>query len=147
MTKSLSKRFILDFLIRPINLYGNDKWIIFEKMLLMCFFDKVTFEKIYSWLGSFLNPNGPGHFCKNSKVRIENFKKLISSQLRVPQKRTIARLKGLVLGFHFGQVSPCRRAHRCAGACSNTEYNWELLRKNLFCKCRGLVFAMCQDFF
>ena len=35
----------------------------------------------------------------------------VSPQLRVPEKRTLARLKGLVLGFHFGQqVSPCRRA-------------------------------------
>ena len=34
----------------------------------------------------------------------------VSPQLRVPEKRTIARLKGLVLGFHFGHVSPCHRA-------------------------------------
>ena len=27
-----------------------------------------------------------------------------------------------------------------------TEYYWDLLRKNLFCKCMGLVFAMGQDF-
>ena len=68
----------------------------------------------------------------------------MSPQLRVPEKRTIARLKGLVLGFHFAQVSPCRRAPlspefyllfpvpalrgssalraaRCAGACSNNK--------------------------
>ena len=46
---------------------------------------------------------------------MKNFKTSISPQLRVPEVRTTARLKGLVLGFHSGQVSPCRRA----GACSN----------------------------
>ena len=47
------------------------------------------------------------NFQKNQKM---NFISLISPQLRVQEKRTVARLKGLVLGFHFGQVSPCRRA-------------------------------------
>ena len=49
-------------------------------------------------------------FCKFSKILIKSFKSLIFPQLRVPEKRAIARLKGLVLGFQFGQVSPCRRA-------------------------------------
>ena len=49
----------------------------------------------------------PGVFANFQKVRLKNFK---SPQLRIPEKRTIARLKGLVLGFHFGRVSPCRRA-------------------------------------
>ena len=43
------------------------------------------------------NPNRPGRFLKFSKNFNKNFKKLISPQLRVPEKRTIARLKGLVL--------------------------------------------------
>ena len=33
-----------------------------------------------------------------------------SPQVRVPEKRTKARLKGLVLDFHFAWKSPCRRA-------------------------------------
>ena len=56
------------------------------------------------------NPNRPGRFLKFSKNLNKNFKKLISPQLRAPEKQTIARLKGLVLGFHFAQVSSCRRA-------------------------------------
>ena len=55
-----------------------------------------------------INPKRPGRFCNFSKNWIKKFKLSISQQL--PEKRTIARLKGLVLGFHFGQVSPCRRA-------------------------------------
>ena len=58
----------------------------------------------------FVNPNRPGRFLKFSKNLNENFKKLISPQLRAPEKQTITRLKGLVLGFHFAQVSSCRRA-------------------------------------
>ena len=53
-----------------------------------------------------LNPNWPRRFCKFSKNLNKNFEKLISPQLRIPEERTIARLKGLVLGFHFAQVSP-----------------------------------------
>ena len=49
-------------------------------------------------------------FLKFSKKLINFFKSSISPQLRVPEERTIARLKGLILGFHFGQMSPCRRA-------------------------------------
>ena len=56
------------------------------------------------------NPNRPGRFLKFSKNLPKNFQSSISPQLRVPEERTIARLKGLILGFHFGQVSPCRRA-------------------------------------
>ena len=68
------------------------------------------------------------------------------------------RLKGLVLGFHFDQMSPCRRAPSsrilvsfsgtaaARGLVVTTEYNWDLLRNNLLCKCMGLVFAMGQDF-
>ena len=56
------------------------------------------------------NPNRPGRFLKFSKNLPKKFQSSISPQLRVPEERTIARLKGLILGFHFGQVSPCRRA-------------------------------------
>ena len=77
-----------------------------------------------------VNPNQPGRFLKFSKSLTKKFKS-ISPQLRVPEEQTIARLKGLILGFHFGQVSPCRRAplpsefssfsgtSLRAGACSN----------------------------
>ena len=58
----------------------------------------------------YFNPNRPGRFLKFSKILNKTFKKLISPQLRAPEKQTIARLKGLVLGFHFAQVSSCRRA-------------------------------------
>ena len=51
----------------------------------------------------------PGVFANYQKL-IEMFKSSLSLQLRVAEKRTMARLNGLVLGFHFGQVSPCRRA-------------------------------------
>ena len=57
-----------------------------------------------------VNPKRPGRFCNFSKNLMKKFELSISPQLRAPEKRTIARLKGLVLGFHFGQVSPCRRA-------------------------------------
>ena len=70
-----------------------------------------------------VNPKRPGRFCNFSKNWIKNFKLSISPQLRVPEKRTIAR--GLVV---------------------TTEYHWDLLRKNLLCKCMRLVFAMGQDF-
>ena len=36
----------------------------------------------------------------------ESFLKLKSPQLRVPENRPKVSLKGLVLGFHFAQVSP-----------------------------------------
>ena len=49
-----------------------------------------------------------GIFAKIQKFGLKILNK--SPQLRVQEKRTIARLKGLVLGFHFGQVSPCRRS-------------------------------------
>ena len=65
---------------------------------------------------------------------------MLSPQLRVPEKRTIARLKGLVLGFHF--VRPAAR-----GLVVTTEYYWDLLRKNMLCKCMGLVFAMGENCF
>ena len=48
-------------------------------------------------------------FFKPNFQKIKKIKPLISPQLRVPKIRTIVRLKGLVLGFHFGQVIPCRR--------------------------------------
>ena len=35
---------------------------------------------------------------------------LNTPQLRVTEKRTISRLKSVVMGFHFDQMSPCRRA-------------------------------------
>ena len=57
-----------------------------------------------------VNPNRPGRFLKFSKNLPKKFQSSISPQLRVPEEGTIARLKGLILGFHFGQVSPCRRA-------------------------------------
>ena len=57
-----------------------------------------------------LTLNDPGVFAFFSKNWIKKFKLSVSPQLRVPEKRTIARLKGLILGFHFGQVSLCRRA-------------------------------------
>ena len=50
-----------------------------------------------------------GVFANFQKI-LKNFKSSISPQLRVPEKRTVARLKGLVLGFHFGQMRLCRRA-------------------------------------
>ena len=50
----------------------------------------------------------PGVFANFQKKITEKFKSLISPQL--PEKRTIARLKGLVLGFHFDLMRPCRRA-------------------------------------
>ena len=53
-----------------------------------------------------INPKRPGRFCNFSKNWINKIKSSIFPQLRVPEKQTIARLKGLVLGFHFGQVSP-----------------------------------------
>ena len=105
-----------------------------------------------------VNPNWPGRFCKFSKIRIKNFKSL-SPQLRVPEKRTIARLKGLELGFHFGLVSPCRRAPlpsefvsfsgtaAARGLVVTTEYYWDLLRKNMLFNCMGLVFAMGENCF
>ena len=33
------------------------------------------------------------------------------------------------------------------GLVVTTEYYWDLLRKNLLCKCMGLIFAMGQNFF
>ena len=57
-----------------------------------------------------VDPKRPGRFCNFSKNWIKKFKSSISPQLRVPEKQIIARLKCLVLSFHFGQVSPCRRA-------------------------------------
>ena len=51
-------------------------------------------------------PKPPGRFRIFPKKWIKKFKSKISSQQRVPEKRTIARLKGLVLGFHFDQMSP-----------------------------------------
>ena len=72
------------------------------------------------------------------KSLTKTFESPISAQLRVPEKRTIAPLKGLVLGFRFGQVNnSCRRAR---GLVVTTEYYWHLLRKNL-----GSVFAMGQE--
>ena len=59
---------------------------------------------------SLLTLNDPGVFAIFQKKWIRKIKLSISPQLRVPEKQTIARLEGLVLGFHFGQVSPCRRA-------------------------------------
>ena len=72
--------------------------------------EKVSFDHIKRLLFQLVNPNRPGRFLKFSKNLNKNFKKLISPQLRAPEKQTIARLKGLVLGFHFAQVSSCRRA-------------------------------------
>ena len=101
-----------------------------------------------------VNTKRPGRFCIFSKNWIKKFKLSISPQLRVPEKRTIARLKVLILGFHFGHVSPCRflfleilvSFSAARGLVVTTEYYWDLLRKNLLCKCMRLVFAMGQDF-
>ena len=49
----------------------------------------------------FYNPKRPGRFCNFSKNWIKKFKLSIFPQLRVPEKRTIAPLKGLILGFHL----------------------------------------------
>ena len=57
-----------------------------------------------------VNTKRPGRFCNFSKKWIEKIKLSISPQLRLPEKRTIAHLKGVVLGFHFGKVSSCCRA-------------------------------------
>ena len=100
-----------------------------------------------------INPNWPGVFANFLQKFCKIFS-LISPQLRVPEKRTIARLKGLVLGFHFNQLSPSRRAPSPSefvfflvprGLVVTTEYYWDLLREKLLCKCMGLVFAMDQD--
>ena len=74
---------------------------------------------------------------------IEKFESSISPQLRVPENRTIARWKGPVLGFHFDPhfARPTEQERVVT-----TQYYWDLLRKNLLCKCMGLVFAMGQDF-
>ena len=87
------------------------------------------------------NPKRPGRFCNFSKNWIKKFKLSISPQLRVPEKRTIARLKGLVLGFHFGQVNVAPVAARsfiilvcfsgiaaARGLVVTTEFYWDLLR-------------------
>ena len=58
----------------------------------------------------YFNPNRPGRFFEIFEKFAKKIQLSISPQLRVPEERTIARLKGLILGFHFGQVSPCRRA-------------------------------------
>ena len=57
-----------------------------------------------------INPNRHGRSSKFSKKVIYKFESWISPQLGVPENRTKARLKGLVLCFHFGQVSLCHRA-------------------------------------
>ena len=52
-----------------------------------------------------VNTKRPGRFCNFSKYWIKKIKLSIiklSPQLRLPEKRTRAHLKGVVLGFHFG---------------------------------------------
>ena len=93
---------------------------------------------VYCYIENSNSTNLPGRFCKFSKNLNKNFNSIISPQLRISEKRTIARWKGLVLGFNFGQISPCRRAPHSSelhflypvsplrgcsafrGACSNT---------------------------
>ena len=57
-----------------------------------------------------LTPIDPGVFQNFQKKLTKKFQSSISPQLRVPEERTIARSKALILGFHFGQLGPCRRA-------------------------------------
>ena len=87
----------------------------------------------------------------------------------MPEKRTIARLKVWYWAFILTRWAPVatrpllqnfsfffRYRHLAAvphfvrpaaqGLVVTTEYYWDLLRKNLLCKCMGLVFAMGQDF-
>ena len=108
-------------------------------------------------------------FCKFSKKSAKKFQSSISPQLRVPKDRTIARLKGLILGFHFGQVSPVAaraflqnfslffRYRRFAavpyfvrpaarGLVVTTENFWDLLHRSWLCKCMELFFVMGQIF-
>ena len=108
-------------------------------------------------------------FCKFSKKTAKKFQSSISPQLRVPEDRTIARLKGLILGFHFGQVSPvaaraflqnfslffryrrfaavpCLVRPAARGLVATTEYYWDLLHRSWLWKCMELVFVMGQTF-
>ena len=57
-----------------------------------------------------LTINDPALFAIFRKIGFKKSKSSMSPQLRVPEERIIARLKGLVLGFHLDQVSPCRHA-------------------------------------
>ena len=121
---------------------------------------------IQNTFGHNFNPNRHGRFLKFSKNLKKKFKKIISPQLRVPKKRTIARLKGLVLGFHFAQVSSCRRARlqnfsfffryrrfaavplfvrpAARGLVVTTEYYRGLLHQDLLWKGMCLVFSIDQ---
>ena len=69
------------------------------------------FAKIFNFL-RFSVPIDLGVFKNFQKNDKKNLKPTISPQLRVPEDRTSARWKGLVLGFHFGSFrsSLCRRA-------------------------------------
>ena len=89
---------------------------------------------------------------------MKKFKSTKSPQLRVPEDRTIARLKILVLGLNFAQVRPCRPASPSPefvsfsgtpagrGLVGTTEYYWGLLQQDLLWKGMWLVFLLVKDF-
>ena len=102
-----------------------------------------------------INPNWPGVFANFLQKFCKIFS-LISPQLRVPEKRTIARLKGLVLGFHFNQLSPSRRAPSpsefvffsgAPGACSNNRILLGFVAWEVVVQVYGVGFCYGSRFF
>ena len=108
-----------------------------------------------------VNPKRPRRFCNFPKKWIKKFESSISTTTLTRETIYSAfERSGIELSFWSGEPLSPRAPSRtlvsfsvvfvrpaARGLVVTPDYYWDLLRKNLMCKCVGLVFGMGQDFF